>query len=1250
MRILVAALLLLSVPCRSFTQVDCVEGMVVIRLHASQTPSRTAMASSTPSFGIAAVDEILAPHGLVDIWALLPHVTNAAQSDLVEQLTRTYVVHYADDENPHTVVAELASSPAVENAHVNERITKYYFGTKRATPVDGEFAAGRQWNLDNADDRADIDAPEAWAIETGDPNVVIGVIDTGTMVDVYPGGEEGSQYELHPDNNFFFNPAEDNDPENVLGVADLDSLDGTADTDTLLDNVIGYRFPTVPPSITDPIQKRFWRSVPHNWLTPNGTHGVMVASIAAAKATFSPFMGGNNIAGVANNCKTYVLRDGIAGGGQVEEVAAIIHAADHSRVINMSWGFWSPPPSTDFFGAIAYAISKDCVLVAAAGNLSQGPPPGGGDPIVAWPARSPSVLSVGNITDAIVLDSQSRFGPAVGDVDIVAPVGEGIPANTHTVCPQEDPRCPQEPGVFQNFTGTSAACPQVAGVAALVRSRFPGLTQDKVRERIKASAEWYWGATPSELKMYGAGKLNAYRALSEWDTITVNTTWTTNTQGPELLGGQWVSRPGSRDGKYYVSGDIIIETGATLTIAAGTVVRIAPDHEGLGADPGRIQIIVKGTLNIAGTAANPVVFESFTDEAPTAADWVGIKFEAGSSGTISNCVFKNAIRAIETHAPLTSANSITNCQFIQCGTAIDAHANITVSSTLISNNGVAVDIHAGTTTMSKCTIANNTTAATMVSGSGVVSIATSIVAFNNGPAIRINTPWTGSQAMQKSVVYDNAELAGSLRDEDWVTVGQTVIDMNPAFCNAPAGNYYLNAASPAVPPVPPDQGYFGEKAGAFGIGCAPTATVSPNPPGEVLATCPKGDGIETLRIDIALSGVGRTIGADELRLDLPDFVATVFDDDGYLLASSDATGPGYTTKIEHKAFGGRASASSPYFICSNSDAVDVLLNGYPLTSQAVVTIRSPDLNGNGTVNVADFAIFGQGGYPQDPAPPNDCRDFDGNGRIHAEDFATFGAHNNHTSDNPLWNAPAVVAQSNASVTFRFTEDFPTATTHKLIVDVDVADFADVTTALFAVAARNARLSFEEWRNASSALGTVAFARVTRDGEEQLYFGVIVSEGFTGTGANLGELVFDVTGSQPFEVVGDQFALVSGEVMQETAANEQVVAFMDGAFSAAFDPDVARIYRNRLEQNFPNPFNPTTTLAYSLKSAENVTLTIYDVAGRRVRELVNERKERGAYKAVWDGRNDRGVPVASGVYLYKLKAGSFTDTKKMMLLK
>jgi hypothetical protein len=88
----------------------------------------------------------------------------------------------------------------------------------------------------------------------------------------------------------------------------------------------------------------------------------------------------------------------------------------------------------------------------------------------------------------------------------------------------------------------------------------------------------------------------------------------------------------------------------------------------------------------------------------------------------------------------------------------------------------------------------------------------------------------------------------------------------------------------------------------------------------------------------------------------------------------------------------------------------------------------------------------------------------------------------------------------------------------------------------------------------------------------------------------------------------------------------------------------------LEQNFPNPFNPNTTIRFTIPKDGHVDLTIYDVAGRRVRNLVNAKKRANFYKIEWDGTNNTGDRVASGVYFYRLVAGKFSQTKKMIMLK
>ncbi len=88
----------------------------------------------------------------------------------------------------------------------------------------------------------------------------------------------------------------------------------------------------------------------------------------------------------------------------------------------------------------------------------------------------------------------------------------------------------------------------------------------------------------------------------------------------------------------------------------------------------------------------------------------------------------------------------------------------------------------------------------------------------------------------------------------------------------------------------------------------------------------------------------------------------------------------------------------------------------------------------------------------------------------------------------------------------------------------------------------------------------------------------------------------------------------------------------------------------LAQNFPNPFNPTTRIAFGLAAPANVSLRIYDAAGRLVRVLAEGARPAGNYSEFWDGRDSRGAAVASGIYFYRLTAGTFTETRKMALLR
>ncbi len=84
---------------------------------------------------------------------------------------------------------------------------------------------------------------------------------------------------------------------------------------------------------------------------------------------------------------------------------------------------------------------------------------------------------------------------------------------------------------------------------------------------------------------------------------------------------------------------------------------------------------------------------------------------------------------------------------------------------------------------------------------------------------------------------------------------------------------------------------------------------------------------------------------------------------------------------------------------------------------------------------------------------------------------------------------------------------------------------------------------------------------------------------------------------------------------------------------------------KLNQNYPNPFNPVTSIKYSIKENTNVYLSVYDILGREIRSLVNENKNPGEYEVKFDAGG-----ITSGIYFYRLKAGDFIQTKKMLILK
>ncbi len=134
----------------------------------------------------------------------------------------------------------------------------------------------------------------------------------------------------------------------------------------------------------------------------------------------------------------------------------------------------------------------------------------------------------------------------------------------------------------------------------------------------------------------------------------------------------------------------------------------------------------------------------------------------------------------------------------------------------------------------------------------------------------------------------------------------------------------------------------------------------------------------------------------------------------------------------------------------------------------------------------------------------------------------------------------------------------------------------------------------------------------------------------------GTFKFSPTGSQGHQPYFDKVTIT---------VNNGVLEAADEGSGAAIKPEAYR-----LNQNTPNPFNPSTTISFYNEAKGQVNLTIYNLLGQNVRTLVDGEMAPGMQEVIWDGTDDNGETVSSGIYFYRLSAGEFHDIKKMMLLK
>ena len=375
--------------------------------------------------------------GVRSIYRLFPHL---AHPEFNPNLERIYLLRFQIPINLYTLKAAYAAHPLIEAVEVN------YIRQMQAsevTPNDSHFE--EQWSLSL------INMPGAWAIEKGDPEVIIGVVDTG-----------------------FDYTHEDLASKTWVNVDEIPDNGIDDDGNGYIDDVRGWDFSVLPNSDgsgkpqngdNDPIDE--------------SGHGTHVAGIIGAAVDNDL-----GIAGIAWNCTLMPIRGaGVAGIQDDRSAAAIVYAVDNgARVINMSWG--GRQRSFIIRDVVDYAYARGVLMVAASGNES--------DAESIFPAGYRKVISVAATQQHKQKFYQSNFGASI---DIGAP--GNVILSTHIN------------NRYRPLSGTSMATAHVSGVAALIISKRPSLIHQEVRQILLSTTD----PITDSPELVGVGNLNAGRAL-----------------------------------------------------------------------------------------------------------------------------------------------------------------------------------------------------------------------------------------------------------------------------------------------------------------------------------------------------------------------------------------------------------------------------------------------------------------------------------------------------------------------------------------------------------------------------------------------------------------------------------------------------------------------------------------------------------------------------------------------------------------
>jgi serine protease AprX len=942
-------------------------------------------------------------------------------------------------------------------------------------------------------------------------------------------------------------------------------------------------------------------------------HGTHVAGIIAGDGT------AGTQTGVAPNAILMCLKTTKSGNAYPSDFwISLQYALDNGAdIANFSIGLAMCQPETyeadraTFRQVFEAAVAAGLTICAVAGSDFYAGPPNG----IRLPGSVPPVITVGGTDFDDNIASWSIPGP-IAWYNLCKPAdewGDSVCYNDYPYPPgllKPDVSAPGEnitstwtyDSSYTQLSGTSMAAPAVSGAAALLLEAYPDFTPEIVKYVLEKSSIDLGPAGKDSL--YGSGRIDVYGAINSYKTgtITSDETWS-----------NWA----------WVTGDVIIPSGVTVTIEPGTRVEFATkDNQNSGEDSQKCELIVYGTLDAVGSSS-PGDSVMFTSDAsfPTKGDWYGIRFKNASSedSRIDFCKIKYANQGVACYRCSTfiQRSWISQCNY---GCYVDTAATkLGIHDVLIDSCSYGVRINEGAAWLYFSDLVDNSVGVGYFAAGHYFKGGLAREADVNNCDIQYNS--IGILCDDSSPIINYCDITdNTLWGIKCIDDSDPIIGRNDITDNGESSKFLGTKDGPP-------QYYDG------GLFCSGTSCPI------VCDGAVTGDYERGWNTIIDNEGVGIYCGGSSDpqlgKAQFPNLCPgenSLGDNDGYdvcnttgstIYAQANYWGeapPDDTTEIYGSVNTFNYKSSPPSKSMESGDHAWVLLD-------------SRD-KGRGV------AVLSDSGYD----PKDSADEYYQLGMFYLlssdyqEAIEAFEYMLEHFFDSPLVDEALI---------------------HLVQCYKEIDETAEMSNWLSVVASSATETELKQialFMNISqlcregkySQAMNVRQALLAQDCDDEMQKSLRFREGMlyrygleeNTPAANAFNNFIEKYPDDPLSEV----ARMELEIMGISASPKSSPEGSDLKILTLVPEEFV------LCQNYPNPFNAQTCIQYQLPKATKVFLAIYNVLGQRVSVLADDLRPAGRYRVIWDGRDNHGLEVASGIYFTRLQAGEFAITKKMVLIR